>query len=48
MMRLEYNGAKFYSVYDWCIKEHLAKPAAILESFDENKKYTVVNEVIEF
>lgn len=47
MMRPEYDGVKFYSVYDWCIKEHLAKAAVILESFDENKKYTDVNEVIE-
>ncbi|MDE5589406.1 MAG: hypothetical protein K2J60_09785 [Acetatifactor sp.] len=47
MMRPEYDGVKFYSVYDWCIKEHLAKAAVILESYDENKKYTDVNEVIE-
>lgn len=46
-MRPEYDGIKFYSAYDWCIKEHLAKSAVILESFDENKKYTDVNEVIE-
>lgn len=46
-MRPEYDGIKFYSVYDWCIKEHLAKAAVILESFDENKQYTDVNEVIE-
>lgn len=46
-MRPEYDGIKFYSVHDWCIKEHLAKTATILESFDENKKYTDVNEVIE-
>lgn len=47
MMRPEYDGIKFYSIYDWCIKEDLAKAAVILESFDENKKYTDVNEVIE-
>ena len=46
-MRPEYDGIKFYSVYDWCIKEYLAKAAVILESFDENKQYTDVNEVIE-
>lgn len=46
-MRPEYDGIKFYSVYDWCIKEHLAKATVILESFDENKKYIDVNEVIE-
>ncbi len=47
MMRPEYDGVKFYSVYDWCIKEHLAKADVILESYDENKKYIDVNEVIE-
>lgn len=46
-MRPEYDGVKFYSVYDWCIKEHLAKADVILESYDENKKYIDVNEVIE-
>ena len=47
MMRPEYDGVKFYSVYDWCIKEHLARADVILESYDENKKYIDVNEVIE-
>ncbi len=46
-MRPEYDGVKFYSVNDWCIKEHLAKADVILESYDENRKYTDVNEVIE-
>ena len=46
-MRPEYDGAKFYSVHDWSIGEHLAKAAIVLESFDENKEYTDINEVIE-
>ena len=46
-MRPEYDGVKFYSVHDWSIGEHLAKAAIILESFDENKEYTDINEVIE-
>ena len=47
MMRPEYDGVKFYSVHDWGIGELLAKAAIILESFDENEKYTDINKVIE-
>ncbi len=46
-MHPEFDGVKFYSVHDWGIGEHLEKAAAILESFDENKEYTDINEVIE-
>lgn len=46
-MRPEYDGVKFYSVYDWSIGEHLKKAAIILESFDDNKEYIDINEVIE-
>lgn len=46
-MRPKYDGVKFYSVHDWSIGEHLAKSAIILESFDENKEYTDINQVIE-
>ena len=42
-MRPEYDGVKFYSVYDWSIGEHLKKAAIILESFDDNKEYIDIN-----
>lgn len=47
MKRPDYDGVKFYSVHDWSIGEHLAKAAIILESFDENEKYTDINKVVE-
>ena len=46
-MRSEYDGVKFYSVYDWSIGEHLEKASIILESFDENEEYLDINKVIE-
>lgn len=46
-MRPEYDGVKFYSVYDWSIGEHLEKASIILESFDENEEYLDINRVIE-
>lgn len=46
-MHPEFDGVKFYSVHDWGIGEHLEKAADILESFDETKEYTDINEVIE-
>ncbi|MCI9297821.1 MAG: hypothetical protein HFI10_10310 [Lachnospiraceae bacterium] len=46
-MRPEYDGVKFYSVYDWSIGEHLEKASIILESFDENEEYLDINKVIE-
>lgn len=46
-MRPKYDGVKFYSVHDWSIGEHLVKAAIILESFQENKEYTDINQVIE-
>lgn len=46
-MRPEYEGVKFYSVYDWSIKEQLEKAIVILQSFDENNEYADVNKVIE-
>ena len=47
VMRPEYDGVKFYSVHDWGLGEHLAKAAIILESFDENEKYSDINKVVE-
>lgn len=46
-MSPEYDGIKFYSVYDWNIGEYSEKAVAILESFDENKEYDDINQVIE-
>lgn len=46
-MYSKYDGVKFYSKYDWSIREHLAKAAIILEEFDENKKYVDCNKIIE-
>ena len=36
-MRPEYDGVKFYSAYDWSIREHLERATIILQSFDESK-----------
>ena len=32
---------------NWGLGEHLAKAAIILESFDENEKYSDINKVVE-
>lgn len=46
-MRPEYDGIKYHSVYDLSVGDSLSNAALILESFDENRKYTDINEVIE-
>ena len=46
-MRPEYNGIRFYGIDDWSTEENLKKAVILLESFDENKNYTNINEVIE-
>nr|WP_325299404.1 hypothetical protein [uncultured Dysosmobacter sp.] len=46
-MRPEYNGIKFYGIDDWSTEENLKKAVILLESFDENRNYTNINEVIE-
>ena len=46
-MSSRYNGVKFYGVNDWSIAENLEKAAAILESYDTNREYTDINQIIE-
>lgn len=46
-MRSQYDGVKFYSANDWSMGGNLEKTAVILDSFDANKKYTDINQVIE-
>lgn len=46
-MRTQYDGVKFYGANDWSIGENLEKAAVILDSFDANKEYTDINQVIE-
>lgn len=46
-MRPQYDGVKFYGANDWSIGENLEKAAVILDSFDANKEYTDINQVIE-
>lgn len=46
-MDSKYDGVKFYSRDDWSINENLKMAAAILDSFDKNKEYTNINEIIE-
>lgn len=46
-MRSHYDGVKFYSANDWSIGENLEKAAVILDSFEANKEYTDINQVIE-
>lgn len=46
-MSSRYNGVKFYGVNDWSIAENLEKAAVILDSYDTNREYTDINQIIE-
>lgn len=46
-MRPLYDGVKFYSREDWGIGPMMKKAEAVLLSFDNNKNYVDINQVIE-